>query len=599
VFWGVVNKSGEFAALMVNLPGGFYVQQGDALIDSDGHDVYDIPREFSIDSGTAFLICRVTFKMGSTWTHVSTVDLRGLTPATASGSSVNDHGGLGGLLDDNDHTNLHTDGRAATWLAANHETTYNHVNYDTAYGWGDHASGGYLKADGSLALTAHWAAGAYNITGLALLTVDNITIDAATIISDTGAISFVNENLTTTGWMVAKNLPRPSGDNEVLVSTAVDTAAWSGASADQFLASDEDGEVAWTDKTKGDTSYWIATGGNDSTGAGTEGNPWLTIGKCITTIQANSWAPDDVVTIYLETGEYTGWSLLTIPKIVPELRIYGRTPWSFSMTDTVSQASVAGNVYDVRITLNTTTNLSAGMFVLIEQCSALPEINGCWEIRTVHDSTDITIRLTWARQVPHIGAYAATLYVPKAHIYKSSAGALFDVYTSKVTFYGLMLEGTSGWSIKVAPIVEIILNAHVGVSGWADGAIYISDIGTVKVTSCAFSDCGTGIQALAGGNIHVTGSAISGMTYAMTMFSDAYMEVRTSYFASCNYTMLAARASMGFVTTSTIINNTQIAFWADKGSTIIASGSCTLTFNVSDYSPALDVQGNANSWITS
>jgi len=30
-------------------------------------------------------------------------------------------------------TNYHTDTRAATWLAANHETTYNHTNYNTAY----------------------------------------------------------------------------------------------------------------------------------------------------------------------------------------------------------------------------------------------------------------------------------------------------------------------------------------------------------------------------------------------------------------------------------------------------------------------------------
>lgn len=103
VFWGVVNKSGEFAALMVNLPGGFYTRSADALIDADGHDVYDIPREFSIDSGTAFLICRATFQMGGTWSHVATTDLRGQNPYTAGGTGVNDHGGLGGLLDD-DHT---------------------------------------------------------------------------------------------------------------------------------------------------------------------------------------------------------------------------------------------------------------------------------------------------------------------------------------------------------------------------------------------------------------------------------------------------------------------------------------------------------------
>jgi hypothetical protein len=41
--------------------------------------------------------------MGATWSHVSTTDLRGFNPTTAGGSGVSDHGGLGGLTDD-DHT---------------------------------------------------------------------------------------------------------------------------------------------------------------------------------------------------------------------------------------------------------------------------------------------------------------------------------------------------------------------------------------------------------------------------------------------------------------------------------------------------------------
>jgi hypothetical protein len=105
--------------------------------------------------------------------------------------SANEHGALIGLSDD-DHLQYHNDSRAVAWLAAGHETTYNHDNYDaaydglfvydedldclvgtggvgggggsetdpifvawqtasdnhanwdTAYGWGDHASGGYL-----------------------------------------------------------------------------------------------------------------------------------------------------------------------------------------------------------------------------------------------------------------------------------------------------------------------------------------------------------------------------------------------------------------------------------------------------------------------
>ena len=79
-------------------------------------------------------------------------------------SAAIDHGALLGRGDD-DHSLYHTDGRAATWLAAGHETTYNHANYDLAYGWGDHAGGGYLKANGTVPLTGAWTTGAFNIIG--------------------------------------------------------------------------------------------------------------------------------------------------------------------------------------------------------------------------------------------------------------------------------------------------------------------------------------------------------------------------------------------------------------------------------------------------
>ena len=64
----------------------------------------------------------------------------------------------------------------------------NSANWDTAFGWGDHASGGYLKADGSVPLTANWDAGAFEIraqtleadvaTGTAPLTIASTTLVA-------------------------------------------------------------------------------------------------------------------------------------------------------------------------------------------------------------------------------------------------------------------------------------------------------------------------------------------------------------------------------------------------------------------------------------
>jgi hypothetical protein len=51
VFWGVCNKTGEYAPLMCNLPTGSYVTQANAEADVDGYDVTTIPpRRFLMSS---------------------------------------------------------------------------------------------------------------------------------------------------------------------------------------------------------------------------------------------------------------------------------------------------------------------------------------------------------------------------------------------------------------------------------------------------------------------------------------------------------------------------------------------------------------------
>ena len=88
VFWGVGNKTGEYAPIMCNLPIGSYNNLSDAQADLDGYDIFTLPREFNLDSSTGFLICRITVrKAGGNWTHKGTVDLRGQTPATATGGA--------------------------------------------------------------------------------------------------------------------------------------------------------------------------------------------------------------------------------------------------------------------------------------------------------------------------------------------------------------------------------------------------------------------------------------------------------------------------------------------------------------------------------
>ena len=77
VFWGVANKTGTYEPIMINLPSGFYNTQASAEQDISGHDNFDLPREFDLESSTAFLIARLTIKkQAGTWTFGSAVDLR-------------------------------------------------------------------------------------------------------------------------------------------------------------------------------------------------------------------------------------------------------------------------------------------------------------------------------------------------------------------------------------------------------------------------------------------------------------------------------------------------------------------------------------------
>jgi hypothetical protein len=77
VIWGVANKSGTYEPVMINLPAGFYNTQASAEQDISAFDNFDLPREFDLESSTAFLIARLTIqKQAGSWAFGSVVDLR-------------------------------------------------------------------------------------------------------------------------------------------------------------------------------------------------------------------------------------------------------------------------------------------------------------------------------------------------------------------------------------------------------------------------------------------------------------------------------------------------------------------------------------------
>jgi hypothetical protein len=86
VLWGSISEDAIDSQLMINLPDGSYNTQPDAQADVNETANYSIPEDFR---GTGFLIGRIVMRHqtagGGTWTHVQTVDLRGLFPSTAAG----------------------------------------------------------------------------------------------------------------------------------------------------------------------------------------------------------------------------------------------------------------------------------------------------------------------------------------------------------------------------------------------------------------------------------------------------------------------------------------------------------------------------------
>jgi hypothetical protein len=137
------------------------------------------------------------------------------------------------------HAGLYDPINEASGIMSNHESTYNHTHYNTAYSWGDHSGLYDLLGTAASAVTTHESTynhnsfglsigapttanqiyqatgngtGAWttNIVGLTSLTVDNITIDGSKI-TGLGTIDFDDENLWTLGWIKVGNWTIPNG----------------------------------------------------------------------------------------------------------------------------------------------------------------------------------------------------------------------------------------------------------------------------------------------------------------------------------------------------------------------------------------------------
>ena len=107
---------------------------------------------------------------------------------------------------------------------------------------------GYVLVGAGDGITPTWET---ELLYLTKITVDNITIDGATIISDTGAISFGDENLTTTGTFTGINVTSGAdpGHTHTGASLTIDHGA-------DLLGLSDDDHTQYHNDARGDARYY-------------------------------------------------------------------------------------------------------------------------------------------------------------------------------------------------------------------------------------------------------------------------------------------------------------------------------------------------------
>jgi hypothetical protein len=367
VFWGVANKSGEGDFIMCNLPSGTYTSGSSAENDINGYAYYSFPREFDIESGTAYLICETVFqKQGTGWSHYSTSDLRGKSPSKIAGG--------GGTLAD-----------------GTRDFTGN-VTVNASLGVDDNITGNQIFTNSNATIGGTLVAAAASITG-------NISANV---------ISFTTANMD--GYLEA--YAGTPTNNQVLT--------WITANSRAEFADAAGGGGSGASITSNAT-YYLSPTGNDSNDGTTVNTAWATIGKVYDNFQDDVIADDVMITVIMEDGQYTFNSAVTISH--PQSRritITGNNSYTISSSNIVSISGTAPNRSMV-LTVNDTGNCAVGDHIRIWNAGSGTRgvlIGGASEITSVNTSNN-TITCNFFKQNTNLdptGAATSNITIYKTKI---------------------------------------------------------------------------------------------------------------------------------------------------------------------------------------
>lgn len=353
-------------------------------------------------------------------------------------------------------------------------------------------------------------------------------------------------------------------------------------------------------------TLYVDPAGNDTTGDGSVGTPWATVGKAISYLA--DFRMDAIVTISLGKGVYTESNIVINHPDSRHIEIVGPDVVTKTMSSVQSSSGSSG-AWSIVVNLNSVADIDDGDFAIFTNCTGgtRPRVMiGLAEVTNVDSGNT---RITVAS--PNIFASAPSGNVT-GDVTIIKAVLDFDA-TDGITVKSALSNGVDNYLLN-----NLVLD-QVGAAGTTTGCdmlAYGNGSGALAnvVGVNGFQTCvkvsyglhtfnttlwvagGTyGAWVMHGGGCHLTGGA-NGCTTGFHAKWNAFIKIASQTVVCCT---TGIKSEMGSVidATSGVICNCVTGVYVQKYGYIYAASATVADSSTDDYDPNVNTQGNEYGYI--
>lgn len=364
------------------------------------------------------------------------------------------------------------------------------------------------------------------------------------------------------------------------------------------------------------TTFYLGTGGNDSTGKGTAAAPWLTIQHALDYLADYWWDTTNVtITITCADGTYTPQAAITPSHPCAKddaLIIKGTNTHAKNITSVQSFSGSAG-AWAIIVNLESVADIAVNDYVIISAGANGTKptfINGCHKVTNVDSgNTRITFTSTHQHATAPSGAVTATVKVIKCmmsftngtHGISITDGSVSPRFEDMVFIGDGSTAGTNGVNLDKGSTIVLgdQSNYGMGFVNWKNmgiAALYNCTIIAKKTALSGILE--DGILAEYGSVADVSYGIISGCTDmgARAVYA-AELTIDNGVITGCGDDHINAKY-VCIVSANNLVSTGcgDVAYKAQNSTFIEATGG-TVSDNGTDYSPALNTEGNVLSYI--